>query len=120
MRLSIDHDLAGRELVARLRNDGHDVETPLEVGLAAASDPEQFLHAIRSARVLLTRNAKDFDPLHQLVTISGGHHSGLLYSRSDNDVSRDLSPRGIVVAVAKLLASGIALEDDRHDLNRWR
>jgi hypothetical protein len=120
MRLYIDHDLAGRELVARLRTEGHDIEIPTEIGLAAASDTEQFTHAIRTSRVLLTRHAADFDPLHVLVLASGGHHPGLLHSRSDNDVTRDIKPRGIVVAIGKLLASGIPIEDERHDLNRWR
>lgn len=120
MRFHIDHDLAGRELVTRLRNAGHDVEIPMDVGLAAASDPVQFAYAIRSGRVLLTRNAQDFEPLHDLIIAAGGHHGGLLYVHSENDASRDLSPRGIVVALARLLSSGLSLDDERHNLNRWR
>jgi hypothetical protein len=120
MRLYLDDDMAGRELVQRLRNAGHDVEIPAEAGLVGETDPIHLIHTIATQRVLLTRNARDFNVLHDLVTIAGGHHPGLLYTGSDNDASKDLTPAGIVVAIGHFLAAGLSLEDGRHYVNHWR
>jgi predicted nuclease of predicted toxin-antitoxin system len=120
MRLYLDEDMAGRELVTRLRNAGHDVEIPADVGLVGESDPIQFTHAVSNRRILLTRNAQDFDIVHDLIAAASGHHPGLLCMGSDNDSSKDLTPGGIVVAIGHLLASGLSLEDGRHYVNHWR
>jgi hypothetical protein len=79
-----------------------------------------ILLAVRAGRVLLTRNYRDFDDLHDLAMALQGHHPGILVVRMDNDPRRDLKPRGIVRAIGKLLASGAAVADNNHVLNHWR
>jgi hypothetical protein len=79
-----------------------------------------FTRAIRESRVILSGNHDDFEKLHYLVVESGGHHSGVLIIRRDNDLRRDLSPRGIVTAVRNLEASNVPLDDRFYVLNRWR
>jgi len=67
MRLYIDDDSVDPSLLRLLRNDGHDVRIPADVGLAGSSDQVHLAHAIRDRRAILTRNHGDFDDLHDLV-----------------------------------------------------
>jgi Domain of unknown function (DUF5615) len=120
MRIALDDDSASRQLFAALRKGGHDVSTPSDLGIAGAPDTVHLTRAIEGARVLLTRNSRDFKLLHDLVQASGGSHHGIMLVHLDNDPSRDLTPRGIALAVSKLEASGIPLSDELHVLNHWR
>ena len=56
MRLYIDDDSVDPGLLRLLRRDGHDVQTPADVGRAGSSDQVHLAHAIRDRRALLTRN----------------------------------------------------------------
>ena len=120
MNLYLDDDSADALLVRLLLADGHDVQVPSQVGLAGEEDPTHFMHAIRSGRVLLTHNHDDFKLLHELVMLVAAHHPGILVVRKDNDVARDLRPRGIVRAIGNLASSGVTIEDQFHILNHWR
>jgi predicted nuclease of predicted toxin-antitoxin system len=120
MRLYLDDDSVSTLLVRLLRRAGHDVQLPSEVGKRGEDDPNHLAHAIRENRVLLTHNHRDFPNLHNLVSTAGGHHPGILLVRKDNDPKRDLSKQGIVRALSKLLASGLAFADQLHILNQWR
>ena len=104
MRLYLDDDSVNPLLARLLRNAGRDVQFPRDVSLSGEPDSVHLTHAIKGARVLLTRNYRDFEQLHNLV----------------NDPKRDLSPRGIVRAIAKLEAAGIPIADSYHILNQWR
>jgi predicted nuclease of predicted toxin-antitoxin system len=120
MRIYLDDDSIETLLVQLLSRAGHDVVTSVAAGLGGRPDPVHLLYAIRDRRRLLTHNDRDFRLLHELVFGSGGHHPGILIVRSDNDRTRDLTPRGIALAIAKLEASGITLDDDVAVLNHWR
>jgi hypothetical protein len=120
MRLYLDDNLLDPHLAALLRRAGHTVTLPADVGLGGASDPKHFLHAIGQDHTLLSANYIDFEDLHDLVIGSGGHHSGVLLVRFDNDQKRDLKPRDIVRAIAKLEASGLPVANELHILNHWR
>lgn len=120
MQLFLDEDSSEPLLATLLRNAGHDVHSTHELGRTGATDPAQFLYAIRLRRVLITRNHHDFEVLHDLVSEAGGHHPGILVTRFDNDAARDFTSRGIVVALGKLQASGIDVRDEVHVLNQWR
>ena len=75
MRLYIDDDSVDPSLFRLLRRDGHDVRDPADVGLAGSSDQVHLAHAIRDQRAILTRNHRDFQPLHDLVVFAAqGHH----------------------------------------------
>lgn len=56
----------------------------------------------------------------RLIRAAGGQHPGILVVRQDNDLTRDMTARGIVRALANLLAAGVPLPDRYHILNQWR
>jgi len=120
MRLYLDDDLAGPLLARLLRNAGHDLVLPTDVGLAGADDSVHFARAIEDNRAVLTRNYRDFENLHNLVVKAQGHHPGVLLVRRDNDPRRNLTPRDIVRAIRNLEAAGLPMTDQCHVLNHWR
>lgn len=120
MRLYLDEDSNRSFLAQVLRQAGHDVQTPAEVGLAGAVDPVQLTQSIHDQRVFLSRNYQDFEVLHLLILRAQGHHPGILIVRRDNAKKRNLSPYDIVRAVRNLHAAGIALVDQYIILNAWQ
>jgi hypothetical protein len=120
MRLYLDDDSADPVLAQLLRATGHDVEAPRDVGLSGEPDPVHMTHAIGATRVFLTKNYRDFEYLHNLIVVAQGHHPGILVVRQDNDPKRDMTPRGIVHALAKLEAARVPIADGYHVLNHWR
>jgi predicted nuclease of predicted toxin-antitoxin system len=120
MRLYLDDDSAWPLLARLLRNAGHDVALPADVGMRGQDDPVQLAWAVEQDRVLLTHNHDDFRNLHNLIMKVGGHYPGMLIVRRDNDPKRDLSPRGIVRAIGNLLAAGVSMADSFYILNHWR
>lgn len=120
MRIYVDDDLASPLLARLLRNDGHDVELPVNVDMSGKDDSVHFAYAIREKRAILSRNYTDFQNLHDLIVAAQGHHSGVLVVRQDNDPRRDLSPRGIARAIRNLLAAGVPIADRYIILNHWR
>jgi len=117
MRIQLDDDSACRQLSMVLRKAGHDVATPADLDISGAPDPVHLTRAIRVGRVLLTRNARDFTLLHDLVRASGGGHPGILLLHFDNDPTRDLNSRSVATAIAKLEASGVPISNELHVLN---
>lgn len=120
MKLYLDEDSIASSLVGLLRKKRHDVQVPSEVGMAGSADAEQFIHAIRAGRVTLTGNDKDFRRLHLLILEASGHHPGIVIVRYDNDAHRDMTPRGIAAALAKLEAAQPDLSNALVVLNQWR
>jgi predicted nuclease of predicted toxin-antitoxin system len=120
MNLYLDDDSADPLLARLLRQAGHDVQLPQDVGRMGSHDAVHLRYAIDSGRVILSHNHRDFQFLHELLYAGQGHHPGILIVRRDNDRKRDLTASGIVRALANLLAAGIALADELHVLNHWR
>jgi hypothetical protein len=120
MMISLDDDSASRELSQLLRRAGHDVSTPADLGTSGAPDPVHLTRAIQEGRLLLTRNARDFTLLHDLVQAAGGRHPGSLLLHFDNDPTRDLTSKGIVTAISRLETSGLPVLNELHVLNHWR
>ena len=117
MMLYLDDDFAEALLVTLLRQAGHDVQIPADVGLVGEYDSVHLTHAIREDRALLSRNHDDFENLHDLIMQVQGHYPGLLIVRRDNDLARDLKPSGIVRALRKLLTASVPICDQFHILN---
>ena len=88
--------------------------------MSGAADPVHLTLAICGQRILLTRNADDVEDLHDLVLQSGGSHSGILVVRYDNDPRRELTPRGVVTSMGKLLAAQVPIDSQFTVLNHWR
>lgn len=117
MTIYLDDDSASRQLTSILLKAGHDVATPADLGIPGAPDPVHLIRAIRESRVLLTRNARDFGLPHDLIRASGGVHPGILPVHFENDPTRDLTPKGIATAIARLESSGIPIANELHVLN---
>jgi predicted nuclease of predicted toxin-antitoxin system len=120
MKLFVDEDLASALLVHLLQKAMHDVSTPITAGTLGKSDAVQLACAIREHRAFLSRNYEDFEELHLLLAESKGHHFGILIVRRENDPSRDMTPKGIVAAIRKLVASNAPIENEYIVLNHWR
>jgi predicted nuclease of predicted toxin-antitoxin system len=120
MRSYLDDDSAGGLLAQLLQQAGHDVQRPRDVGKAGEDDSVHLAHAIREDRVLLSRNYRDFENLHDLVLAAKGHHAGILVVRKDNNPRRDLTDHGIVRAIGKLLVAQVPIADQFIVLNHWR
>jgi hypothetical protein len=120
MNLYLDDDSAAALLVTLLRQAGHDVQVPADVGLSGEKDPIHLAHAVGADRVFLSHNYRDFQLLHNLIMVCQGHHPGILVVRKDNDPRRDLNAAGIVRTIAKLVAAGVPIADEYHILNHWR
>jgi predicted nuclease of predicted toxin-antitoxin system len=120
MRLYLDDDSISAVLVTLLRRDGHDVVTSADAGMLGKHDAVHLAQAIDDRRILLSHNHNDFEELHELVMIAAGHHPGILIVRRDNDPKRDLTPRGVAVAVGNLEQSQFVMTDQFQVLNKWR
>jgi hypothetical protein len=120
MMLYLDDDSASALLVRLLGRAGHDVRLPVDIGVGGANDAVHLTHAVLQDRVLLSHNHNDFEELHNLVVAVRGHHPGILVVRKDNNPRKDLDEKGIVRALAKLLAAGVQLTDHFYVLNHWR
>jgi hypothetical protein len=90
------------------------------VGLDGRHDGIHLSYRIETDRVCLTRNYDDFAVLHNLILKSGGHHSGILVVRRDNDPQRNLKVHDIVRAIGKLLAAGMPIVNQYLVLNQWK
>jgi hypothetical protein len=120
MRLYLDDNLTDRRVIAELQRASHTVVRPADLGAAGAADAHHFAHAIRHTAALLTRNYKDFIALHDLIRVAGGHHHGLLLVYLENDPTRDITPRSLATAIARLEAAAVPLVDQVYVLNHWR
>lgn len=79
MRLLLDAHLSPRRVGARLAEAGHDVLAIAEIPAYAALPDEQVLElAAAGGRVLVSRNAKDFDRITRGWASRGDSHTGVL------------------------------------------
>jgi hypothetical protein len=120
MMLYLDDDSIAAALIQTLRRAGHDVRTPAEAGLAGAHDALHLRQAIREGRSLLSRNYRDFEPMHFLVQESQGRHSGILMVRKDGPMKRSMKPHDIVRALRKLEDAGAPIANGYIVLNHWQ
>ena len=117
----IDDDSVDPGLIRLLRRDGHDVQVPVDVGLAGSSDQAHLTHAIRDRRAILTRNYGDFDDLDDLVvSAASGHHCGILVVLFDNNPRTRMTSGDIARAVRNLEIAGVPIADSSHELNHWQ
>jgi hypothetical protein len=120
MTLYLDDDSASVLLGRFLVKAGHDVQHPLDAGIAGEDDSVHLAYAARQKRVLLSHNYHDFENLHDLVLAVSGCHPGILVIRKDNDPRRDLTERGIVRAIGNLVSAGVGIANQYIVLNQWR
>ncbi|MFN6009386.1 MAG: DUF5615 family PIN-like protein [Microcystis sp.] len=94
---------------------GHDVITVNEVGLSGQPDSVVLNYARQNNRILLTRNCRDFEALHQ----ENPRHPGVLAIYENRDYSKNLSRREIVKAIVNLETANIPLANQIISLNQW-
>jgi predicted nuclease of predicted toxin-antitoxin system len=116
LQIYVDDCVYDKRLVTLLRAAGHQVTTPADAGLTAASDPAHFKYAQAHNLVLLTKNPDDFVQLHA----ADQSHAGILLIYQDNDPGRDMTFAEIVRAVKNLEDAGIVLQGSCIALNAWR
>lgn len=79
MKLLLDAQLSDRRIGEPLRGRGHDVVAlQVDDALNALSDESVLALATDQARVLVTRNARDFDPLARRWASRRRSHAGLI------------------------------------------
>ena len=120
MKLYIDDDSCEAVLVALLRKAGHDVLVPADIGMSGSHDAEHLLRSVREGRVFLSKNYRDFVPIHELVVGCSGAHFGILLVRKDNNPRKDLTNKGIVTAIAKVESAYPDVSNELITLNDWR
>ena len=120
MNLYLDDNRADPRLAALLRRNGHTVIVPTDVGLSGRSDARHLDHAVRTILAVLTADREDFRDLHDLVLNSGGSHPGILVIRFEDDPKKNMKPKHVAAAIARLERSGLPVRDQIIVLNQWR
>ena len=120
MNLYLDDNLSSAALAGMLRLAGHQVTRPADAQLIGASDARHLEFAIHSGLTVLTADREDFRELHDLVRASGGTHPVIVLVRFENDPKRDMRPRHIVTAIAKLEKAAYPIAGEVVVLNQWR
>ncbi|MBI2169605.1 MAG: DUF5615 family PIN-like protein [Actinobacteria bacterium] len=110
MRLLLDANLSPKRVGGPLSKRGHDVlSLASDAVLGALDDPQVLEVAAEQARILVTRNARDFAPLLREWAEAGREHAGciLIWTLAHHDFGAII--RGVV-----------ALLDDRPDPKQWQ
>ena len=115
LRLLIDEDTQALVLVKMLIRANHNVITVNQVGLMSQEDAVVLNYARSDNRIVLTRNCRDFEDLHQ----ENPYHPGILAIYENKDYSKDMSRVAIIRAIANLEASNIPLANQFISLNQW-
>lgn len=110
MRLILDANLSPKRVGGPLTKRGHDVlSLASDAALGALDDPHVLELAAEQARILVTRNARDFAPLVREWAEAGRHHAGcvLIWTLAHHEFG------AIIRGVAARL-------DDRPDPKQWQ
>ena len=78
MKIYIDEDAMGSDLVAALRSRGITVITPSEVNRVGKTDDEQLAFAAGEGCILYTYNVSDFFRIHNEWLEAGREHGGII------------------------------------------
>ena len=120
MRIYLDDDLDSNRLIGLLKNEGHAVVSPREVGMRGATDLKHLQYASQNGLVLLTANVSDFLALHSKWIESKLPHSGILVVYRENNPIKDLTVGQISKAVTEIERSGLPLLGALYNVNSWR
>ena len=120
LKLYLDDCSNSSQLADRLRQAGHDLTRPTDVGMDGADDAVHFAYAISQGAAIITKNSADFQTLHS----DNPAHFGIFAVYQDNDPNRDMSDAEIVKAIGNVeaasLAGGDPIPGHFHILNNWR
>lgn len=116
LNLYLDDCAYSKRLRGLLLDEGHHVVTPFDAGLAGADDLVHFEYATRNRLVIVTKDANDFEELHQ----QHSQHFGILAICEEADRSKNMSYADIVRAINNLVSADVELENQFYVLNHWR
>lgn len=120
MNLYLDENHSDPGLAGPLRAAGHRVVRSAKVPLLGVYDARNLEFAIRAGLMVLTSDREDFRALHDLEQAAGGNHPGILLVQFENNKKRDMKPKHIVRAIAKLERANYPVAKDVVILNQWR
>lgn len=109
MRLLLDANLSPKRIGGPLTKQGHDVlSLASDATLGALDDPQVLELAAEQARILVTRNARDFAPLLREWAEADRHQDGciLIWTLAHHEFG------AVIRGVARLL-------DDRPEPEQW-
>ncbi len=112
----IDQDLLIRLAAAR----SHQLLSPRSLGHSGDHDALHFLRAVSQRIPVMTRNAKDFEALHEFALGIGGHHFGLLIVYEETDRKKNMRAHEIASALTNLESANVPLENQLIALNHYR
>lgn len=116
----LDDDL-DEDLLIRLASAcGHQLISPRSVSQSGKHDALHFLYAVTNQVPILTRNARDFEPLHNFALGIGGHHFGLIIVYNEAQPRKNMVAKDIARASSKLESAGVSLADQLVVLNHYR
>ena len=116
----LDDDV-DQDLLIRLGSKrSHQLISPRSVGNSGNPDALQFLYAASRQVPIITRNASDFEALHEFAMGIGGRHSGVIVVYEEADRRKNLKPAEIVAALSKLESANVPLIDQLIALNHYR
>ena len=107
-------------LAALLRRAGHHIYTPRSAGTSGVSDEAHLAYAAPRGYTILTKDPDDFLELHQRWRVTNRDHSGILLVYEEQEVRKNMNRAQIVLAIDRLVVSGVALANAIHILNHWR
>ncbi len=116
LNLYLDDCVYSKRLRRMLLAAGHQVVTPFEAGISGADDIVHFEYAGLHQLVILTKDAADFEGLHQ----RNSPHFGILGICEEFEHSKNMSYSDIVRAIDNLASAGVPLIDQFYVLNHWR
>jgi len=103
-----------------LAHAGYTVVTPRSAGTKGWYDPDHLRYAAQHGYAILTANPADFIAMHQQWQAQGQDHAGILLVYYDNIGAKDMKPHDIVRALGNLIASGLPIVNEVHNLNHWQ
>lgn len=116
----LDDDV-DQDLLIRLgAKYAHQLVSPRSLNRSGDHDALHFLYAASQQMPIMTRNASDFEALHEFALGTGGHHSGVIIVYEEDDRRKNMRPPEIVAALSNLDSASVSLADQLIALNHYR
>jgi hypothetical protein len=116
----LDDDLDQDLLIRLAAVRSHQLISPRSLGRSGNHDAVHFLYAVSQWIPIMTRNADDFQALHEFALGIGGHHAGLIIVYEEADRRKNMRANEIVNALSNLESANVPLADQLVALNHYR
>ena len=120
MTCYLDDDV-DQDLLIRLASaHAHRLISPRSLGQSGQHDALHFLYAVSQRIAIMTRNANDFEALHEFALGAGGHHFGLIIVYEEAERRKNMRANEIIQALTNLETTNVPLTDQLIALNHYR